>query len=306
MPKVRDAFTISKSTSLHRIHWQHQKFVTDGLPLFVEKYGQLLNLSQDGQLAMRDVLCVHLSRVARDTGGIPVKLYLFTRFHQADEPKTVVIDPYVSFGRPVLVGTGIPTAVIAERYKAGESIQALAEDYERPLGDIEEAIRCELTHPSRIEPLIFFLDRSLGKHIVANALRQAGAVVKLHDDHFPQDARDEEWLREVGRREWIVLTKDSRIRHRAHERISPSQSRSPGLCACEGEAVWPGNGHSICERPPSYEAVHGKASGPVYCSRDADWARIPPPEAMSVVRNERARPSGHCSRMAFSNSYRFL
>jgi len=34
--------------------------------------------------------------------------------------------------------------VIAERYKAGESIDALAADYGRETGDIEEAIRCEL------------------------------------------------------------------------------------------------------------------------------------------------------------------
>ena len=56
----------------------------------------------------------------------------------------MVIDPHVSFGRPVLVGTGIPTAVIAERYKAGESIDELAGDYGRGPSEIEEAIRCEL------------------------------------------------------------------------------------------------------------------------------------------------------------------
>jgi uncharacterized protein (DUF433 family) len=55
-----------------------------------------------------------------------------------------VIDPQVSFGRPVLVGTGIPTAVIAGRYKAGESMDALADDYGRQRFEIEEAIRCEL------------------------------------------------------------------------------------------------------------------------------------------------------------------
>lgn len=42
------------------------------------------------------------------------------------------------------VGSGIPTAVIAERYKAGESIQDLAADYGRAPEEIEEAIRCEL------------------------------------------------------------------------------------------------------------------------------------------------------------------
>jgi uncharacterized protein (DUF433 family) len=73
------------------------------------------------------------------------RLFPFTRKRQPDEPKAVVIDPYVSFGRPVLAGTGIATAVVAERYKAGESIADLAEDYGRQALEIEEAIRCELS-----------------------------------------------------------------------------------------------------------------------------------------------------------------
>ena len=144
MHKVREALNYLEAhfPSAHPL--ADQQFETDGMHLFLEKYGQLINISQDGQLAMRDVLRVYLTRIERDATGVPVKLYLFTRARQADEPKVVVIDPYVSFGRPVLVGTGIPTAVIADRYKTGESIQALAEDYERPPRDIEEAIRCEL------------------------------------------------------------------------------------------------------------------------------------------------------------------
>ncbi len=144
MSKVREALSYLEAHFPAPHPLANQKFETDGVDLFLDKYGQLINLSQDGQLAMRDVLQVYLTRIERDAAGAPVKLYLFTRARQADEPKVVVIDPYVSFGRPVLVGTGIPTAVIAERYKAGESIEALAEDYERPPRDIEEAIRCEL------------------------------------------------------------------------------------------------------------------------------------------------------------------
>ena len=67
------------------------------------------------------------------------------------------------------------------------------------------------------KPAVFFLDRSLGKRTIAAALRQAGVEVQVHDDHFPPDARDEDWLREVGRRGWIVLTKDHRIRYRELE-----------------------------------------------------------------------------------------
>ena len=56
----------------------------------------------------------------------------------------MVIDPFVSFGRPVLAGTGIVTAVLAERFKAGESVEELAKDYGRTALDIQEALRCEL------------------------------------------------------------------------------------------------------------------------------------------------------------------
>ena len=68
------------------------------------------------------------------------------------------------------------------------------------------------------EPPIFFLDRSLGKKRVASVLREAGATLHIHDDHFPPDARDEVWLTEAGQRGWIVLTKDHRIRYRQVER----------------------------------------------------------------------------------------
>lgn len=67
------------------------------------------------------------------------------------------------------------------------------------------------------EPLVFFVDRSLGRKIIPDTLRGAGEQIRVHDELFPQDARDEDWLPEVGRRGWIVLTKDTRIRYRAAE-----------------------------------------------------------------------------------------
>ncbi len=98
----------------------------------------------NAQLAMKELIEAHLRRIERDTSGLPVRLYPFTRERKADEPKVIVIDPSISFGRPVLVGTGIATTIIAQRYKAGESVGELAEDYGRSRSEIEEAIRCEL------------------------------------------------------------------------------------------------------------------------------------------------------------------
>lgn len=144
LPKVRQAIAYLRTRFPSKHPLADHRFETDGLDLFVRKYGQLINASQSGQLAMRQLLEAHLRRIERDPAGFPVRLYPFTRKREPEEPKVVVIDPYVSFGRPVLVGTGIPTATIADRYKAGESIDELAQDYGRPRLEIEEAIRCEL------------------------------------------------------------------------------------------------------------------------------------------------------------------
>ncbi len=124
-------------------------FETNGINLFVEKYGELINITQEGQLAIKDVMKAHLQRIERDAQGIPQKLYPFTQkraFHLGEtEPTDVVIDPRVSFGRPSLVGTGIPISIIAERYKAGESVEGLADDYGLQPLQIQEAIRSVLT-----------------------------------------------------------------------------------------------------------------------------------------------------------------
>ena len=67
---------------------------------------------------------------------------------------------------------------------------------------------------------VFFIDRSLGKHVVPDALRTAGANVEVHDDYFPQDAPDEVWLPKVGQNGWAVVTSDDRIRYRQAERTA--------------------------------------------------------------------------------------
>jgi uncharacterized protein (DUF433 family) len=111
--------------------------------LLFERFGQKLAASDREQEA-KQILNTYFDRIVRDEAGLPLKLYPFTKLPGSDEPKTVMIDPRISFGRPVLAGTGIPTAILAERYKAGDSIDELAEDYNCNRLQIEEGIRCEL------------------------------------------------------------------------------------------------------------------------------------------------------------------
>ena len=72
----------------------------------------------------------------------------------------------------------------------------------------------------RLDAVTFFIDRSLGSRLLSAALRSAGARVEIHDDHFPQDTPDSEWLTEIGKRGWVVLSKDVRIRRDKSERAA--------------------------------------------------------------------------------------
>jgi hypothetical protein len=81
--------------------------------LYSDRDGALVDASRGGQLGIRGVLELYLSRVEKGEGGA-IRLYLFTRPKLAAAPQFVAIDPTVSFGRPVIAGTSIPTAVLHE------------------------------------------------------------------------------------------------------------------------------------------------------------------------------------------------
>jgi hypothetical protein len=70
-------------------------------------------------------------------------------------------------------------------------------------------------------PPEFFIDRSLGRHVVPDALREAGAIVHVmadvYGERIGQGLADEEWLHDAGVRGWVVLMKDAKIRYRPAE-----------------------------------------------------------------------------------------
>jgi len=75
--------------------------------------------------------------------------------------------------------------------------------------------------------IVFFIDRSLGKTHVVNALRNIGELVEIHDDHFNQATPDTNWLPVVASKGWIILTADKKIAHRRLEMIAVQNS---GAC----------------------------------------------------------------------------
>ncbi len=144
MTKVRRAIEYISE----KFHSEHpladKEFETDGLHLFVREYGTLINITQEAQIELEEIVKQYLKRIERDPKGLPVRLYPFSRTGGPDEPRLIIIDPQIAFGRPVLAAKSIPVEVIAERYRAGESIADLMYDYDCTQKEIEEAIRCEL------------------------------------------------------------------------------------------------------------------------------------------------------------------
>jgi uncharacterized protein (DUF433 family) len=107
--------------------------------LFLDRYGELIELSASGQLAMRRILEEHLKRVEWDSSRFPVRLYPFVFADEPSEVHWIVIDPRIAFGRPVMLRRGVSTSAIAERIDAGETVEDLAADYDLDTSEIERA-----------------------------------------------------------------------------------------------------------------------------------------------------------------------
>jgi len=153
MPKVRRAVEYLKKRLDSPRPLINEQMETDGTDIFVTKLGGLINVSRDGQLAMKALLQEYLKRIDRDSHGVAVRLFPFTRPKgvstdapvASDQPRLVSIDPAVAFGRPAIAGSRVPTIEIFERFIAGDSPKEIAIDFGRTVEEVHEAIRCENT-----------------------------------------------------------------------------------------------------------------------------------------------------------------
>jgi uncharacterized protein (DUF433 family) len=116
-----------------------REFYTDGVDLFIKTVEQTVNLTKQGQLGLRPILDMFLQHIERDERFRPTKVYPIIP-GQSNEDKVVSITSGVSSGRPAIDGTGIPVSVVWQRYKAGDDVNTLADDFEVPAKKIQRAI----------------------------------------------------------------------------------------------------------------------------------------------------------------------
>jgi hypothetical protein len=109
--------------------------------------------------------------------------------------------------------------------------------------------------------LVFFTDRDLGTAF-PEILKGAGFAVERHRDHFSADCSDEEWLAAVGKRQWIALTHDTRIRYKPNELAAVVRHRVR-LLVVVGKAPFPVLAASFVATRQRIEAFLETAPAPV-------------------------------------------
>jgi len=112
---------------------------SSGQDILLDRLEQLLKLSRSARVAMRYMLSASLDRIDRDDDGLPIRLYPFGPFGSANR-RTVVIDPHIAAGRPVVAGSDVETASLAGRVDSGEKLQAVADDHGLDVAQVMDAI----------------------------------------------------------------------------------------------------------------------------------------------------------------------
>jgi uncharacterized protein (DUF433 family) len=118
---------------------------SSGLAARIERWAR--QVGGRGELA-----AAYLDRVGWER-GVPVHFFPPTRSDPPFGPQVVLIDPRRAFGRPFVVARGIRTATLHARFEAGETVAALALDYDLSIEDIEEAIRFEMQRCGARRPI---------------------------------------------------------------------------------------------------------------------------------------------------------
>lgn len=116
------------------------RFLTDGKSIFyeaIDREGQELTDLVKRQLVFESIIRPQLYEgIEFSAEGAAVRWY-------PKRHKTIVLDPEVSFGRPVLAGFGIPTEIIAQAMRIEKNARAVAAQFEVPVDKVRAAVRFE-------------------------------------------------------------------------------------------------------------------------------------------------------------------
>jgi uncharacterized protein (DUF433 family) len=106
---------------------------------------KLIVVSQNGQLAWNEILHRLLQEFEYDE-----QIEKVSAWRVAGLESPIKIDPRIAFGAPQV--KGIPTWVLRERWKSGESLADIADDYGLPSRMVSASLRFEGVEPDHHRP----------------------------------------------------------------------------------------------------------------------------------------------------------
>jgi uncharacterized protein (DUF433 family) len=112
-----------------------RRIATDGLDIFVDLVDGLVSTSR--QRPIREVVNRYLQYVEWGDEGRPARLQL----QQYPDAATVVIDPRFGWGRPILDESKTPVAAIVGLWRAGDSMDVVAREFDLSRDVVEEICR---------------------------------------------------------------------------------------------------------------------------------------------------------------------
>jgi uncharacterized protein (DUF433 family) len=118
-----------------------KKFSTDGRHIFATAASQegdehMIDLVQRQQV-FAQVMEPFLKQLEYSEAGE------LLRWFPLGKNRPVMLDPSLSFGKPIVRGYGVPTAVLYAAHEAGETPRSIADWYDLPGPDVEAAIEFE-------------------------------------------------------------------------------------------------------------------------------------------------------------------
>ena len=113
-------------------------FKTNGYHLFVQSVEENENLSVPEQTNFKSIMDHFLRNVIEDEHDLIKKIFPIIQGQPDD--RVISITYGVSSSQPVIDGFGVPVWLICDRYKGGETVEALADDFSIPPDKIKRAI----------------------------------------------------------------------------------------------------------------------------------------------------------------------
>ena len=139
MHKVRTAMEYLAATAGGNLMFlAHKSFWYDHKNLFLGNDTALLSLSERGQLADKTILQDGLQQVEYGLDGYVGEFY--PKISHVEQ-KQLMLSPSINFGRLCIARLGVGAHAIRARFKAGEKMADIAEDFGATTLEVEEAIR---------------------------------------------------------------------------------------------------------------------------------------------------------------------